>query len=110
MIYWLCLLGSVVIAAFSQMLLKKSATKEYENIFREYLNPYVIMGYGMMVCSTVLSIVAYKGIEYKNGPVIESLGFILVMFLSFLLFKEPITKNKIVGNILIIIGIVVFYV
>lgn len=48
----------------------------------------------MMVGTTVLTILAYHGIEYKNGPVIESLGYILIMILSFFFFKEPITNVK----------------
>lgn len=110
MIYWLMLVLSVTVASFSQILLKKSAAKEYDNIIREYLNPYVIIGYGMMVVSTILTVIAYRGVEYKNGPVIESLGYLLVMFLSFVFFKEPITKKKILGNALILLGILVFYI
>lgn len=110
MIYWLMLVLSVTVASFSQILLKKSAAKEYDNIIREYLNPYVIIGYGMMVISTILTIIAYRGVEYKNGPVIESLGYLLVMFLSFAFFKEPITKKKVMGNVLILLGILVFYI
>lgn len=109
MIYWLMMVFSVIIASFSQILLKKSAAKQYDNIIREYLNPYVIIGYGMMVGSTILTIIAYHGIEYKNGPVIESLGYLLVMVWSFVFFKEPITKNKVLGNVLILLGILVFY-
>lgn len=64
----------------------------------------------MMFVSTVLTLLAYHfGVEYKNGPVIESLGYILIMILSYLFFKEKITKRKIIGNALILIGIVVFY-
>ena len=107
--YWMMLLLSVVIASFSQILLKKSAKKHYDSFIKEYLNPYVIIGYGMMVISTILTIFAYKGVAYKNGPVIESLGYILVMFLSFLFFNEKITKKKVMGNVLILIGIFVFY-
>lgn len=110
MIYWLMLVLSVTVASFSQILLKKSAAKKYDNIIREYLNPYVITGYGMMVISTILTIIAYRGVEYKNGPVIESLGYLLVMFLSFAFFKEPITKKKVMGNVLILLGILVFYI
>lgn len=109
MIYWACMFMSVVVASFSQILLKKSAQKTYDNILKEYLNPYVIIGYGMMVGSTILTILAYRGIAYKNGPVIESLGYILIMFLSFIFFKEPITKRKVVGNVLILVGIFIFY-
>lgn len=108
-IYLLLLLVSVVIASLSQIILKKSAQKHYESFVKEYINPYVIIGYGMMVVSTLLTILAYRGLAYKNGPVIESLGYILIMFLSFIFFKERITKKKILGNILILVGVFVFY-
>jgi drug/metabolite transporter (DMT)-like permease len=107
--YMLLLVMSVAVASFSQILLKKSAGKTYTSVIREYLNPYVIIGYGMMVVSTLLTVGGYAGLEYKNGAVIESLGFVLVMFLSRIFFGEKITKKKLLGNSLILIGILVFY-
>lgn len=101
--------SSVVIASFSQILLKKSAAREYKSFLQEYLNPYVIIGYGMMVLSTITTIMAYRGIAYKNGPVIESLGYILIMVLSYFFFREKITWKKLLGNALILVGIGVFY-
>lgn len=108
--YICLLLLSVIISSCSQILLKKSAMKKYKSIIYEYLNPLVIMGYSMMVFSTITTILAYRGVEYKNGPVIESLGYLLVMILSYFFFKEKITKKKLVGNIIILLGIFVFYV
>lgn len=108
-IYWFFLIGSVVIASLSQVLLKKSAQKEHESFVKEYFNPYVIIGYCMMVISTILTILAYRGIAYKNGPVIEAMGYILIMFLSLIFFGEKITRRKLLGNILILVGIFVFY-
>lgn len=103
------LLLSVAVAAFSQILLKKSAQKTYPNVIREYLNPYVVTGYSMMVVSTLLTVAAYTGMDYKNGPVVEALGFPLVLFLSRVIFGEKLTKKKLLGNGLILIGILVFY-
>ncbi|MBR2671090.1 MAG: EamA family transporter [Oscillospiraceae bacterium] len=100
---------SVLVASFSQILLKKSATKEYPNRIREYLNPYVITGYGMMVVSTVLTVIAYTRVDFKNGPIIESAGYVIVLILSRMFFKEKITTKKFIGTVLIIIGIVIFY-
>lgn len=100
---------SVIVAASSQILLKKSALKSHKNALREYLNPYVIVGYGLMVISTLLVVLAYRGLDYKNGPIIESLGYPLIMVLSFFFFSEKITPRKIIGNALIIVGIAVFY-
>lgn len=105
----LLLVLSVVVASLSQILLKKSAEKSYQSLLREYLNPWVISGYGLMVVSTLLTVGGYAGLEYKNGAVIESLGFVLVMLLSRLFFKEKITKKKLIGNALILLGIAVFY-
>ena len=107
--YVCLLLLSVFIASSSQILLKKSAVKKYNSIIEEYLNPLVIIGYGMMVLSTITTILAYRGLEYKNGPVIESFGYILVMVLSYFFFKEKITKKKLIGNAIILLGIFVFY-
>ena len=105
----LLLVLSVVVASLSQILLKKSAEKSYQSLLREYLNPWVISGYGLMVVSTLLTVGGYAGLEYKNGAVIETLGFVLVMLLSRLFFREKITKKKLIGNALILLGIVVFY-
>ncbi len=107
--YLLLLVLSVVVASFSQILLKKSAGKAYASVLKEYLNPLVITGYGMMVLSTLLTVGGYAGLEYKNGAVIEALGFVLVMFLSRVFFGEKITKKKLLGNSLILLGILVFY-
>lgn len=107
--YMLCLFAGVTIASISQILLKKSAMKTYSSVIREYLNPWVIGGYGLMFVSMVCSIVAYTGVDYKNGPVIESLGNILVPALSFLVFKEKISLRKALGIATIMAGIFVFY-
>lgn len=107
--FFLFLILSVVVASFSQILLKKSAQKTYSSILFEYLNPYVIAGYGLMVVSTILTVMAYKGIELKNGAVIEALGFPVVLILSRFFFGEKLTKKKLLGNSLILLGIIVFY-
>ena len=90
-VYIIILIFSVVVAAFAQILLKKSAEKTYTSPIKEYLNAYVIFGYGLMFLSMFITIMAYSGLEFTNVPVIESLGYIVVMFLSYLFFKEKIT-------------------
>ncbi len=108
--YIIILILSVFISSISQILLKKSATKEHGSLIKEYLNPYVITGYGLLVLSTILTIIGLKGVAYKNQPIIESLGYIFVMILSNRLLGEKITKNKIIGNSLILIGIIIYYI
>ena len=59
--------------------------------------------------STVLVILGLRGVPYKNEPIIESLGYIFVMILSNLILGEKITKKKIIGNLLILSGIIIYY-
>lgn len=105
----ICMFISVTIASFSQILLKKSTYKEHSSAIKEYLNPYVIGGYALLMLSMVLTVYAYSGMDYKNGPIIEAFGNVIVLVLSFLFFKEKITLKKMLGVTLIIIGMFVFY-
>ncbi len=101
--------SSVAISSVSQILLKKSAMKKYDSFIWEYLNPYVIIAYAMFFGAALVGIFAFRGMEYKNGPVIESLGFVLVLFLSRIVFGERLTLRKIAGTLCILVGMVVFY-
>ncbi len=103
------LILSIFVASVSQVLLKKSSLKKYDSLIREYLNIYVITGYMLLLLSTVLTVVALKGMDYKNVPITESLGYIIIMILSYLFLSERITKKKIIGNIIILAGVVIYY-
>ena len=107
--YFLLYLVSVTIASVSQLLLKKSAMRQHTSFLREYLNPYVITGYGLLFSSMFLTILAFRGLDYKNGSVMESLGYVLVLVLSRIFFGETITGKKMIGTLCIRAGMVVFY-
>lgn len=106
--YYLYMLLSVVVASFSQILLKVSANKTYDHWIREYLNVPVILGYGLLFISMVLTIFAFKGLDYKMASIIDSLGYVFVMILGYFFFKEKITGSKFLGAILIVLGVIIF--
>lgn len=98
----------VFISSVSQIILKKAAQKEYPNKIREYLNARVIFAYIIFFGATLCSIWAYTVIPLSLGPILESAGYIFVAVLSWLFLKEKITKKKMLGLSIIIIGII-FY-
>jgi len=106
--YVLIFLFSVFIASLSQILLKKSANKKYINSWKEYLNKYVISAYSIFFISTILTIIAYKGIELKYGAIIGSVGYIFILIMSKIFLGEKISRIKILGVLLIIFGIFIF--
>ena len=106
--YVIVMIVSAFIASFSQILLKISAGKKHENVIKEYVNPLVIGGYAMLVVSMFLGIICYKHMDYMQVVILEPIGYIIVMFLSRIFFKERVTKRKVLGMALILAGIVVF--
>lgn len=107
--YTIIFIFSLLIASFSQVLLKISANNKHESIIYEYLNCYVIFGYTLFLGCLVLNSFAYKGIQLKHGAALESFGYIFILILDRLVFKHKITKNKIIGSIIIMFGLLVFF-
>lgn len=102
------LLLGVFISAISQVILKKAAMKKYDSPIREYLNPQVIFAYMLFVGTTLLSILAYRGIPLSLGPVLEATSYVYVTFFGVTIFKEKVTKQKLLALALILIGIMVY--
>ena len=44
----------------------------------------------------------------KYGPVIDTFTYVFVLLLSWLILKEKITKGKLIGNLIIILGVVIY--
>lgn len=106
--YFAIAIISGILSSFSQILLKKSAEKKKSSIVGEYLNLYVIAGYAITVTCMFLMVIAYRGIPFKYGAVLESLVYLYIMILSRLFLKEKLTKKKIAGNVIIVIGVIIF--
>ena len=108
--YYIVVITSVFIAALSQLLLKSSSKDEHENVIREYLNWKVICGYGMMGVSLLMNIFAMsKGVQVKEVSIIESLSYLFVPALSFFVFKEKLSWQKIGAIAVIMVGVIVFF-
>ena len=101
-------LVGVIISAFSQVLLKKSANTENGSFIKQYLTLKDISAYAIFFLATFLSIYAYKVIPVTLGAILGTLEYGLVAFLSYIFFKEKLTKKQIFGIILIGIGIIVY--
>ena len=101
---------SVVVASFSQILLKKSAQREHTSKMAEMLNRQVIFAYGIFFISVVINVVALgHGVKVKDLPILEALGYIFVPILSLIFLKERISGKNIAALSMIIVGIIVFY-
>lgn len=106
--YIILFLSAVFISSVSQIMLKKSANKTYESKLKEYMNPWVIIAYGLFFGATLVTVIAYKYIPLSLGPILESAGYFFVTILGMIFLKEKVGKKKALGLLMILAGIVVF--
>lgn len=108
--YFLVILG-IFASACSQLLLKKSANKRHKNFITSILNPRVLAAYLTIFISLAINIFAMSnGVQLKDIPILESLGYIFIPLLSLMFLKETISARTWVSILLIILGVVIFYI
>jgi len=98
---------SIIISSVSQLLLKLSANKTYDTRLAEYANPLVMGGYLLIFVTTVIMVVAYRVIPLSIGPILEALGYVFIAILGFAVLKEKISRKKLLGMALIVVGVIV---
>lgn len=108
-VFFFLMILAQIIAAASQILLKKSAGRHYDSFVREYLNALVIGGYALLLVSMVIVIFCYDGLGYMGAVVMEPLSYIMVMIMARFAFSEKLVPKKLIGMALIVCGIAVFY-
>ena len=84
------------------------ANKKYSNPLLEYLNWRVIVAYGIFFGVLLLNTWCYTKVDMRFGPVIDTAAYVFVLIFSRVILNEKITKGKLVGNLLIIAGILIY--
>jgi len=104
MIYLIFAFIAILLTGIAQILLKMGSKNEVS----AYYNKYSISGYFLLIIVTIFGILALKGLELKFYYALASINYILVLIFSYIILKEEITKNKIIGIMIIVWGIILF--
>ena len=72
---WALGLLSVLIASFSQILLKKAAQKQQNNFIKKFLNVWVICGYILLFGSLFINTFVLRKLELKFLPCITAVSY-----------------------------------
>lgn len=107
-IFMFLMIGGTLFSAISQVLLKQSANRLYRRPILEYFNWRVILAYGLFFGVLLLNTYAYTKVEMKYGPVLDTFAYVFVLLLSHFILREKITKGKLIGNLIIIAGIIIY--
>lgn len=106
-IYIAIFLTSSLISAFSQILLKTAARKQYSSWIYEYLNVRVICAYTIFFVATLLTVYCYRVVPLSLGAMLESSGYVFVTVLGHLILKERVSARKLAGMALVIVGVII---
>ena len=105
--HYAALAGSIVLTVCAQLLLKRGVSNN-TSILSSFLNPWTIIGWGLFFIVTILSVYAMQEIELKTVTAWASTSYLLVVILALFIYKERLTSGKIIGCLLIVIGIITF--
>lgn len=101
-------LCGVFISSIAQVMLKKEAVRAHKGLLGEYLNPLVIGGYALMLLSTFMLVASFRGIPLSMGPVLEATSYLYVSAFGRAIFKERLTRAKVVALMIIVAGILLY--
>jgi len=106
--YWLTLSLAVLLGSLAQIPLKKSSQTRHNSLLAYFVNIHTLTGYSIMFLASGFSFISVRHIELKFLPIIESLGYVYVLFIGYLAFNERISIKEILASLLIISGVIVF--
>jgi len=108
------LIATISVATTAQILIKQGVDLygsiglfqlKIKDLIELFISPYILSGLILYVLATYLTVVSLSNIELSIFVLAANLGLIITIILSYFLFNEPITMEKIIGGLLILGGV-----
>lgn len=93
-----------VIASIASLFLKK-ATAGGLRISKLFRTPYLYLGGGFYVLSALMNLYLLRRLPYSLVVPLGSLTYVWTLILSHKLLDETVTRSKLLGIVLILIGV-----
>jgi drug/metabolite transporter (DMT)-like permease len=94
------------VGSFGALFLKTGAAKLNLGLRYLFLNGRLLLGVALFVASSLAYVVGIRHGELSVLYPLVSLGYIWALLWSVLFLKERLTRNKVFGLLLIVLGIV----
>ncbi|SDS74314.1 EamA-like transporter family protein [Paenibacillaceae bacterium GAS479] len=103
---YVLLVGSIILGAFAQILLKLGTTKATSmEVIKLISNFYILGGLFLYGLSAVLWIYCLSKVQLSFAYPMVSLGYVIVFVLSYWIFGESISMLRVVGLVTIVLGV-----
>lgn len=108
LVCYLAAFAAVFVSTASQILLKQQAnTTGKKGFIWKFLNPRVIISYGMLFLSLALNQVALIHVNVSVLPCITATSFIWIFLFGTLILHEHPSRRKVIGVVIILAGIAI---
>lgn len=114
---YLYIFGTIAFTVYGQLILKWrinqygalpiSGGEKLHYLLKLALDPFLLSGFASAFVASMFWIAAMTKFDVSYAYPFMSMAFVLVLILSALFFKEPVTLSKIIGMALIVLGIIV---
>jgi len=98
-------LGASFVGSFGAVFLKSGAGRLHFSLRRLVLNYRLAVGVGLFLFSSYFFVLGVRQGELSVLYPMVSLSYVWTLLWSRLFFREPVTRNKFLGLLLILIGI-----
>ena len=112
---FLLILTCVVLGVCGQLLLKHGMSADPDKVDRvveiiprltkAFLSPVVLAGFALYFLSATLWLIVLTRNELSYAYPMLSMGYVLVVFLSRMLFHEAVTGTRILGTLVVVFGV-----
>ncbi len=108
------ILANVILTVTGQICLKQGMTQvgritglgnALNSIAKTFANPYVLAGLGIYGFTSMIWLVVLSRMKLSIAYPMISLGYVLSIFAAWLVFKEQIPVTRIVGGVVICVGV-----
>ncbi len=108
---------SVLIAVFGQLTMKHGITSSrlvaklgqvssvYSYFVSAFTNPFVLGGFLLYGLSSLFWLIVLGRVQLSYAYPLVSMGYVLAVFFSWLLFKEQVGTMRVVGLAVICVGV-----
>lgn len=107
--YFLLLLNIIMLVsgqAFFKLGLEKMGGVNLSNAWKALFSPTIIVGLALYVVATLIWFVVLSRLPLSVAYPIQSLAYVLGIFLAIAMFHESVSPMKWIGAIIIVFGVV----
>lgn len=102
--YFILLIAMTLLGSVASLFLKKASGHSRLKEYFFDINLYI--GGGLYLSAAILNIIVLRKLDYSLVLPLTSITYIWTMLISYAVLKEKITKKKMIGVLLILVGAV----